>query len=409
MTPMPEAAAPDRAARGAPAARRWVQPMVARDPAEEEHRSSTPLELLFDLCFAAAVSQAATQFHHAVDDGRLLGGILGYASVFFAIWWAWVNFTWFASTYDTDDPPYRFMTLAQLAGVLVLAAGVPQAFAFDDFTLVVIGFAIMRAGLVGQWLRAAHANAAGQRTALRYAVGLTLCWAGWSVLLLAVDGPARMLLWPVLAAGELSVPLWARRTGACPWHPRHIADRYGCFSLVVLGESVLGASTAMQTALDSRGAPHALYGIAVGGILTFFSMWWLYFARPAHAFLVDSRIGFVWGYGHLAVFASVAAVGAGLSANVDLAMRHTATDARVVGACFTVPVALYLLAVWMLHLRPHRAHAAGGVVFPSAALFVAALGLTRWPVPVTGAVMVLLVCCAVSIASPAAPVRTAGS
>ena len=46
--------------------------------------------------------------------------------VFFAIWWAWMNFTWFASAYDTDDVPYRLLTLVQMAGVLVLAAGVPR-------------------------------------------------------------------------------------------------------------------------------------------------------------------------------------------------------------------------------------------------------------------------------------------
>ncbi len=43
--------------------------------------------------------------------------------VFFAIWWAWMNFTWFASAYDTDDVPYRVMTFVQMAGVLLLAAG----------------------------------------------------------------------------------------------------------------------------------------------------------------------------------------------------------------------------------------------------------------------------------------------
>src|SRR3712207_7380250 len=41
----------------------------------------------------------------------------------------WMNFTWFASSYDTDDVPYRLMTMVQMAGVLVLTAGVPVAFA----------------------------------------------------------------------------------------------------------------------------------------------------------------------------------------------------------------------------------------------------------------------------------------
>ena len=48
--------------------------------------------------------------------------------VFFAIWWAWMNFTWFASAYDNDDVPYRLLTFVQIAGVLILAAGVAAAF-----------------------------------------------------------------------------------------------------------------------------------------------------------------------------------------------------------------------------------------------------------------------------------------
>jgi low temperature requirement protein LtrA len=40
---------------------------------------------------------------------------------------AWVNFTWFAPAFDTDDVPYRLLTLVQMGGVLVLAAGVPAA------------------------------------------------------------------------------------------------------------------------------------------------------------------------------------------------------------------------------------------------------------------------------------------
>ena len=36
---------------------------------------------------------------------------MGFAMVFFAIWWAWMNFTWFASAYDSDDVPYRLAVL----------------------------------------------------------------------------------------------------------------------------------------------------------------------------------------------------------------------------------------------------------------------------------------------------------
>ena len=107
----------------APAERSWSRPMLPRSTTEA-HRAATPLELLFDLCFVVAVAQAGGRLHHALGENHLAQGVVGYGMVFFAIWWAWMNFTWFASAYDTDDVPYRLLTLLQMAGVLVYAAGV---------------------------------------------------------------------------------------------------------------------------------------------------------------------------------------------------------------------------------------------------------------------------------------------
>ena len=84
-------------------------------------RAATPLELLFDLCFVVAVAQAADRLHHALVQGHIADGVVSQGSVYFAIWWAWMNFTWFAPAYDTDDVPYRLLTLLQIGGVLMAA------------------------------------------------------------------------------------------------------------------------------------------------------------------------------------------------------------------------------------------------------------------------------------------------
>jgi len=102
--------------------------MVARRT-HETHRASTPLELFFDLCFVVAVAQASSSLHHALTDGDVSLAFTSYPVVFFAIWWAWMNFTWFASAYDNDDALYRLVVLVEIAGALILAAGVPRAFA----------------------------------------------------------------------------------------------------------------------------------------------------------------------------------------------------------------------------------------------------------------------------------------
>ncbi len=161
--------------------RPWVRRMSGRDPGEA-HRSSTPLELLFDLTFVVAVARAGIELRDALAQGHASHALARYAAVFFGLWWAWVNFSWFASAYDTDDVPYRLLTLLQMAGVLVFAAGIPAAFRHFDFGTVVAGYVIMRLALVAQWLRAARDHPEGRAATLRYAAGITvvqLCWVGW--------------------------------------------------------------------------------------------------------------------------------------------------------------------------------------------------------------------------------------
>ena len=156
--------------------------------ADEAHRVATPLELFFDLCFVVAVAQAANSLHHAISADHIGQALVSYPMVFFAVWWAWMNFTWFASAYDTDDVAYRLAVLVQIAGVLILAAGVPRLFEEHDLTVVTIGYFVMRVSLAGQWLRAAHSDPPARRTNIRYAVGVSVCMLGWLVVLMLSDG-----------------------------------------------------------------------------------------------------------------------------------------------------------------------------------------------------------------------------
>src|SRR5687767_7734719 len=95
--------------------------------AEEPHRTATSLELFYDLCFVVAVAQLSSELHHLIVERRFADGVIGFAATFFGIWWAWVTYVWFASGHDSDDVPFRLLTLVQMAGVLVLAAGVHDA------------------------------------------------------------------------------------------------------------------------------------------------------------------------------------------------------------------------------------------------------------------------------------------
>ncbi|MCP3804734.1 low temperature requirement protein A [Allokutzneria sp. A3M-2-11 16] len=362
--------------------------MTARG-ANEAHRAATPLELLFDLCFVVAVAQAAAGLHHAVVEHHAGQGVLGYAMVFFAIWWAWMNFTWFASAYDTDDTAYRVTTLVQIAGALVLAAGVGQALDHGDFTVITYGYVLMRLAMVTQWLRAAKADPERRRTALRYAAGITLVQIGWLVRLAL---PQQWLLpaFFVLLLAEIAVPALAERGATTPWHPGHIAERYGLFTLIVLGESILAATNAVRSAIDEGHGSVSLFGVAAAGLVIVFSLWWLYFDKPAEDLLTSLNASLRWGYGHLVIFASAGAVGAGLEVAVDLRTGADGVPEFAAGMATAVPVASYLLGVWALHVLP-RGRSPLAIAFPVVAVLVAVSPLAGASLYVTAVLVGLLV------------------
>lgn len=372
----------------------WHRAMRARSTTEE-HRAATPLELLFDLCFVVAVSQAAAQLHHGLSAGHVGHVLLGFLVAFFAIYWAWVNFTWFASAYDCDDGLYRVMTLVQIAGVLVLAAGVPKAFNLD-LTVGVTGYVIMRVAQVGQWSRAAAEDPPRRPAALRYAVGVALVQLGWA-LRLGVSGTLGHVLFVVLALLDLAIPIWAEYDVRTTWHPIHMAERYGLFTLIVLGESVLAATAGVQQELDVGGAFGAVIQVALGGLLIVFAMWWIYFDQPATELLsISSRTGdyratFFWGYGHYLVFGSAAAVGAGLEVGVDSALGKARISEWAAAMSLAVPVAVYVLTVWALHLQVRRPRVPGNLMFPVAALLVLAAPATGHAPISIGLIMLALV------------------
>jgi low temperature requirement protein LtrA len=328
--------------------------MLARS-ADEAHRASSQLELLFDLTFVIAVASLAHHFAGAIGSGHALDALVPFLQVFFAIWWAWVNFTWFASAFDTDDVPFRLLTLVQMGGVLVLAAGVPAALDHDDYRAVTFGYAMMRVGLVAHWLRAAIEDPASRGTALRYAVGITVLELAW-LLRLALDEAGVLSDHPLLAVFaalvliELAVPIWAERRHSTSWHPHHIAERYGLFAIILFGESVFAASTGVERALASSGVGVPLVAVGAAALVLVFALWWLYFLQQAGEGLVIHRErSYVWGYGHYGLLAALAAVAAGLELAVEQTGHSVAASPAAVGYAIAIPVALFLLLTWALH------------------------------------------------------------
>lgn len=335
-----------------------VRRMSARDE-HEAHRASTPLELLFDLVAVIAIAAAASELHHAIAHGHALEGAGKFVLAFFAIWWAWMNFTWFASAYDNDDAIFRILTMGLMAGSLTLSAGIAPFFQHNDLTLIVIGFVWMRICMVFLWLRASNHHAELKRTTRTYAVGLMLVQSYWVALALLqpLNLTPLMALFALGAGFELAVPAIAESKGVTPWHRHHMIERYGLLNLIVLGETLLAASMAIgklqQIADSSLGMVSMLQLmlVPVMSLVLLFSLWWLYFSREEHLAQKDFKMAFTWGYGHLLIYAAGAAVGAGIAVHVDALLGDQHIASAIVSAGVAIPVAIYLLGLWLVRDR----------------------------------------------------------
>ncbi|MGA8258355.1 MAG: low temperature requirement protein A [Nocardioides sp.] len=338
--------------------------MGGRDP-HEVFRGATPLELLFDLTFVIAFGVAADELAHALTEDHIGDGILGFAFATFAISWAWINFSWFASAYDTDDWVYRLTTMVQMVGVLVLALGLPDM--FDSLThgdhvdnqVMVLGYVVMRVPMIAQWLRAARQDPARREICHSMAVTLVVAQVGWIALLLADLSVVPMFsLALVLVAVELAGPLRAERiSGGTPWHPHHIAERYGLLVIITLGEGMIG-TMATLTALvgpDGPGWSTDVVLLGLAGTALTFGLWWTYFVIPWGEVLHARRQrSFGWGYGHIPLFGALVAVGAGLHVGAYYLEDHSTLG--VVGSVVTValPVAVYAALLYALYAQVTR-------------------------------------------------------
>jgi low temperature requirement protein LtrA len=360
--------------------------MRARDP-HERHRAATPLELLFDLVFVVAVGFVVSELHEATTAGHAGLGTVRYLMVFFAIWWAWVNFTHFASVYDTDDVPYRLLTVVQIAGVLVLAAGVHSAFEKQDFTVVVIGYIVMRVAMIAQWVRAAVEFPEGRSSSLRFAGGILVCQIGW-VLRLFLPESLGLISFVVLVIAELAVPVYAETRGVTTkWHPAHLAERYGSFALIVLGEQVVSSTNAVADGLAEPERLGTMIVIAVSALVTLVGMWWLYFDNVDETALSGVAGALSWSYLHYVILAAIAAVGGGIEVGISYATGEAHIGVTAAGLAFAIPVACYLLGLWVLHGGPVTRKFAS----PVGALVVMGLGFTPIAFPTIAGVLVALV------------------
>jgi len=334
-----------------------VQRMSGRDP-HDEHRVATPLELLFDLTFVIAVGVAASDFSHLLSAGHLGAALAGFGVTTFAVCWAWINFTWFASAYDTDDWVYRLTTMLQMVGVIILALGIPPLFAsiehgeHVDNRVVVAGYVVMRIAMVFQWLRAARQDPQRRRACLTYVGMITAAQIGWAAALVVhTSVPTTLAVFVVLMCFEMLGPYVAERlVGGTPWHAHHIAERYSLFAIIALGEGVVGTVASLSAVVSEQGWSMDAALVVIAGIGLTFGMWWVYFVVPAAPILHAHRERSFWfGYGHMAVIGAIVATGAGLHVAAYFIEGESKLDSPQTVLALAIPVGIYLVLIFALY------------------------------------------------------------
>lgn len=309
---------------------------------DESERSATWLELFYDLVFVAAV---------AVLGSRLLAdssweGVLSYAGYFVLLWWLWASHTFYADRFDTDDLVYRALAAAQIVAIVVIAASLSTGESASTLAFG-IGYAVARLILLGLYARAYRHVDTARALCAGYIKGFGLASVFW-VAAVFVPEPARFWVWGVALSIDLVTPYIMRREQArVPLDVSHLPERFGLFTILVLGESIAAAILGLtHVHWDAVSTVTAVLGVVMAT-----SLWWIYFDN-LDGFNVRRRGSArnwrptVWIYTHLPLAISIAMAGVGVEHAITASTHpedwHAAERWGLAGA---VGVALLSMAV----------------------------------------------------------------
>lgn len=291
--------------------KKWLKsPELRIGEGSEEERHATWLELFFDLIFVVAISELA----HNLNRDISLSGFLGFLLLFIPIWWSWIGATFYANLFDTDDLGHRLLTALQMVAVAALAVNVHDGLG-ENSAGFALSYTAVRALLVVEYLRAGRHVVAARSLTARIAKGSGLAVLVWLVSAF-VPVPLRFALWMLALTVDFCTVMTAGESvhvELAP-HTSHLPERFGLFTLIVLGETVLAVVDGIaEQQWNISSAIAAVFGLSIA-----FSLWWLYFdnlgGSAIQAARACRRIGAyqTWVYMHLPLVIGLAATGVGV-------------------------------------------------------------------------------------------------
>jgi low temperature requirement protein LtrA len=316
-----------------------LRPMRLR-PVEEQDgdRHATWFELFFDLVFVVAVAALA----EGLAEEPTRHGFVRFMLLFVPVWWTWIVYAFFSDRFDTDDVACRLLGMAGMLAIVALGVSIHHAMT-DGAAAHDAAFAVSY--LAARWictalyLRAGHSLEIGRRLARIHMAMSVLATCVWMGALLLPD-PWRYVVWAGTLAFEVSAPIIARRTlEAVPVTRDHIPERFGLFTLIVLGEAVAAVATGLGDA--EWGVRAAI--VAVLAFVLACCLWWLHFDFATTEPLTRSYAARqIYVFGHFPSVVGLTAIAAGAL----LAVEHAADDHLDAGARWALGggLAVYLVA-----------------------------------------------------------------
>ncbi|MBD2067966.1 low temperature requirement protein A [Leptolyngbya sp. FACHB-671] len=368
----------------------WFQPprlRVGKDSEQERH--ATWLELFYDLVFVVSVSQLA----HNLEEDISLPGFFKFIFLFIPIWWSWIGTTFYANRFDNDDIGHRLIIAGQVLAIAALAVNVHGGLGESS-----VGFALSyvasRLLLILEYLRAGYYIPSARPLTTRFAVGFSIGAALWVVSML-VAPPWRFVLWGIGLVIDFATPMLSRQLQlGLPPHPQHLPERFGLFTIIVLGETIIAVVNGLaEQHWDISSAIAALFGFSIA-----FSLWWIYFDNLSGSVMrlaedaSQFRLYQTWIYTHVPFVIGLVATGVAVEhviageAGVALPTAERWLLCGSLALCF---LALSLLhrSGGLLHCKARSRYRLGAAI----ALIVLALIGVGWS-PLILIVLVAIVC-----------------
>jgi low temperature requirement protein LtrA len=232
------------------------------------------LELFFDLVFVFTVTQLTAVLTHDVTWSAL-GQVMLMLGL---IWWMYAGYAWLTNAVSTRGLARRGVLLGGMAGYLVLALSIPDAFGGSGlaFGLAYALVVVIHAAL---YMRLASDRSA---EAIRGIVPFNLVSAALVLVGGALGGTPQDVLWTIAVVLEWITPRLAGRgenQQGFEIAPAHFVERHGLVIIVAIGESVVAIGIgAAGLVVDAE-----LVVVAVLGLLLSAALWWAYFGADDDA------------------------------------------------------------------------------------------------------------------------------